>query len=343
MTEAESPAKEFVVTFRRAALAAALLLLGIGDHAFGQVKLARESTIDFATPDQGRAVLTQRDDFVERMSPFDRAARVQTDREVSEAEYLKFAGANVLEWNAEERQKICTALQAIQARLVSFNLPFPGAVLLVKTTGKEEGGAAYTLANSIMLPPAILSGAAGDLPQIIAHELFHVLSRANPVLREKLYSAIGFIACEEVALPPDLRARKITNPDAPKNNHCIKVSAGGEESWAIPIIYSSSEKYDVRRGGPFFNYLQFQMLLVDRGENSSTPSVKVHLKHGKAALVGVDQVTGFYEQVGRNTGYIIHPEEILADNFALLVLDKRDVPTPAVLEKIEAILKSSDR
>ena len=55
-------------------------------------------------------------------------------------------------------------------------------------------------------------------------------------------------------------------------------------------------------------------------------------------LVEVKQVTGFYEQVGRNTQYIIHPEEILADNFADLVLQDRPVPSPEILKKMQDVL-----
>jgi hypothetical protein len=36
--------------------------------------------------------------------------------------------------------------------------------------------------------------------------------------------------------------------------------------------------------------------------------------------------------------YIIHPEEILADNFALLVLQQRQVPSPEVIDRIERVL-----
>lgn len=50
------------------------------------------------------------------------------------------------------------------------------------------------------------------------------------------------------------------------------------------------------------------------------------------------QVSGFFEQVGRNTNYVIHPEEILADNFSLLILGERRVPSPEILEKMQGIL-----
>jgi hypothetical protein len=62
--------------------------------------------------------------------------------------------------------------------------------------------------------------------------------------------------------------------------------------------------------------------------------------NGAPRLVEVEAVEGFFEQIGRNTGYIIHPEEILADNFVLLVLGRTTppVPNPEIPEEMRAIL-----
>ena len=43
--------------------------------------------------------------------------------------------------------------------------------------------------------------------------------------------------------------------------------------------------------------------------------------------------------IGKNTEYIINPEEILADNFAYLVTQKKNLPNPEIIQKIAAILK----
>ena len=36
---------------------------------------------------------------------------------------------------------------------------------------------------------------------------------------------------------------------------------------------------------------------------------------------------GFYEQIGKNTQYIIHPDEVLADNFIIMCMAKEDKGT----------------
>ncbi len=273
-------------------------------------------SIDFATIAQGRELLTTRDDFVMRMSPFDRAARMKTDQDVTEDAYLRFVAANVREWSPDEKAAVEGVWAELKPKLDEWRLPFPKTILFVKTTGAEEGDAEYTRGAGIVLPESALAVEKhGGLRGIVAHELFHVLSRNAPELRDRLYAVIGFRGCGEIVFPPALAARKITNPDAPKNDHCIQVRNGAEMVWVVPILYANTERYDVAKGGPFFAYVKLSFLVVE----------------GHPELLDVNQMQDFYEQVGRNTEYIIHPEEILADNFRLLLLGQSDVKSPEIL------------
>jgi hypothetical protein len=290
------------------------------------MKKDRSIAISFASAAEGRRILSRRDDFVRRLSPFDRAARLKTDRDVSQRQYLEFVRRNVRGWDAAERQKTASAFRGVRKKLEATGLPLPKNVLMVKTTGKEEGGAAYTRANAIVFPGPMLKQPKAVIQKIVCHELFHVASRANPGLRERLYGAIGFQRCGEAEFPRALRPRKLTNPDAPRNDHFIRVKVDGRERRAVPVLFADSAKYDTARGGEFFNYLRFKLLLAGGA------------KAIRRQLVDLSEVTGFFEQVGKNTGYIIHPEEILADNFALMVMQKPKLPTPEVIERIRAAL-----
>ena len=113
-------------------------------HSCSTNTLNDSPIVVFATVEEAAGILTAPDDFVRRMSPFDRAARMKTDRDVSEEEYLKFVGASALAWNDAERQKIATAYQEIEAELKALSVPLPAKLFFIKTTGEEEGGAAYT-------------------------------------------------------------------------------------------------------------------------------------------------------------------------------------------------------
>ena len=279
--------------------------------------------IVFASAQDGSRVLGAKDEFVERMSPFDRAARMKTDRPVTETEYLAFAAGAARDWDAAARKTVAAAFQGIEPQLHALKLPLPKRVLLIETTGKEEGDTAYTRADAVILPQK-LDGTPDRLPKVLAHELFHIASRANPRLAEALYATIGFHPCKEPAYPPELFARKLTNPDAPRNDYCIAVTVEGAKVDVTPILYSRTSGYDTARGGEFFDYLQLGFLVVP----TTTP----------ARVAGVRELSGFVEQIGQNTQYVIHPEEILADNFSLLVTGETAVRSPEVLERMKRAL-----
>jgi hypothetical protein len=321
-------------------LSLCLALLLPFSWADARARPSKRPTISFATVEEGRKILTTRDDFVVRLSPFDRAARVGTDKHISEAEYLRFVSGNVLAWTPEDKTVVQAAWSALEPKLDQMALPFPATIYLIKTTGREEGGAEYTRANAIVLPqPAFDASHRGSLESILAHELFHVLSRSNPELRDKLYRVIGFEPCGEIPFPTELASRKITNPDAPKNDHSIRLQTSGGAVWAVPILFSRTPRYDPAQRGPFFNYLEFKLLVVERA--GSSPTAPASYDAARPILLDVNQVSGFYEQVGRNTDYIIHPEEILADNFKLLLLGETNVPSPDILRRLAAVLGQS--
>jgi hypothetical protein len=269
------------------------------------------------------------------MSPFDRAFRTKAGRDISESEYLSIIGQSVLEWESEEKTRVQCALQQIGPAL-SRLFPAPRApIYLVKTTGRGELSA-HTRGNAIVLPKSVLASGQRFLRWMLAHEFFHVFSRNNPKPRSALYEAIGFRHCGKIELPVALRSRMITNPDAPTNEHCIRVTFSGKPVWAVPILHvPENGKASVSRwtGLPA---VDVGLLLVEKDGPSDV--ARPILGTGGPLLVGVDRVSGFFEQVGRNTNYIIHPEEIVADNAALLTLGERNVPSPEILSRIATLL-----
>jgi len=303
--------------------------------AWADIQLGN-TTVYFASRDEGRRILMAKDEYIQRMGPFDRSARMRVGRPVSENEFLAFIGRNVADWTDAEMQRVQGVFEAVVPLLSKMPLSLPSAIQLIKTTGAEEGKAFYTRGTAIALPGSELARSEWDMKKLICHELFHVLSRQNPKLREKLYESIGFIKCDEIELPPSLKRRKITNPDAPRNDHFIRLQIDGQERLAVPILLSRTETYDIKQGGEFFAYLELKFLVV---EKSGRPG-KLKIVSEKAApkLVGLEDVSGFLEQVGRNTEYIIHPEEILAENFALLVLNDPKVASPEILRKMRDVL-----
>ena len=313
-------------------LAAALLAAAGALHA--QIRIASHSVVEFASVKEGREILDSVDDYVLRMGTFDRMLRLKTARAVSEREFLDFAMENVLSWTAEEKARVGAIVASLAGELEKLEAPFPSRVLLVRTTGREEEGVAHTRANAVMLSQRSLGATDAELAGLLAHELFHVLSRHDRELRARAYRIIGFSMCPEITLPARLAPIRITNPDAPMNDAFIEVVVDGKPVPAMPVLLSRSPKFDPAIGREIVDYWMVKLLLLE--EADATGRMRPALRDGEPVLLAISEVSGFSEQVGSNTGYIIHPEEILADNFALMVTG-RSVESPEVLRKLREL------
>jgi hypothetical protein len=299
------------------------------------VPLTTTTRVQFADPRQGASALTQRDVFLAQLSPFDYQVRLKTDQPVGEQDLLAHIPRHVTSWTAEETARLTAVLESLAAKLAPWNLPLPRTILLIKTDGQEDAGAAYTRGDAIVLPQRMIDGSRKSLDKLLPHELFHVLSRHNPGLRQALYSAIGFQQTNEVQLPEPLRARRITNPDAPLNDQFIRVVLNGQKMELMPILFSKSERYEPAQGGTLFSYLTFKLMALEGEPGNHRPL----LVSGQPTLYEPAQVPGFFEQVGRNTNYIIHPEEILADNFVMLLHGRANLPSPHVVQRLGQLLQ----
>ena len=111
------------------------------------------------------------------------------------------------DWTPEELATLEQAVSAVAQQFAKWRLPLPETILLVKLTGNVDGGAAYTRGSAIMLPEQTLRWPRQRFERLLAHELFHILSRHQPELRQKLYGVIGFQPCGEIELPAALRKR----------------------------------------------------------------------------------------------------------------------------------------
>ncbi len=298
------------------------------------IPLTQDTVVRFAGVNEGIDALTVRDDFINAMSPFDRQVRLKTDRDISTEELLAFIPRHVLPWTSDEVDRLTPLVESLAKKLPAWKLHLPSVVLLVKTDGQEDANAAYCRGAAIVLPTRMIHG--GGLHSILPHELFHVLSSHNPQLRQALYRSIGFERSNEVPLPGPLQARKITNPDAPLNNQFITVVHGGRAMELMPVLFSKTERYDPARGGTLFTYLEFKLMALENVGGGR----RAVLVDGRPVLLEPSAVPGFAEQVGSNTSYIIHPEEILADNFVFLLNGRTNLPTPRVVEQMAKILST---
>lgn len=302
--------------------------------------LSRGTRIRFATPEVGRALLTAEDDFSRNLSVYDLQCRLKTDQPVRLEDWRAMVADQVRPWSEREQRSLRSAIEELRQRLEVFTLPLPGEIWLVRTTGEEESNAAYTRGRAIVLPTKVISYAQRPLERLLAHELFHVMSRHDPALRGRLYRLIGFEPCDPIELPATLASRKITNPDAPLIDCVIRLPAeDGKVYTGAPVLYAADTRYDAQRKPTLFQSLIFRLLVVESRDGRFVPV----LRDGQPVVIDPTREPAFFAQVGRNTDYLIHPDEILADNFVRLVFGDTQVATPQLLEKMRQILTAGGR
>jgi len=279
------------------------------------------------------ALLMTEDRYTKLWCKFDIASRAHSTT-ATRQQLFELIGKQVREWTPDEKKKMNGIIKNISGKIekAQLHLNFLDTVFFIKSTCAEESGAeGYTRENYVVLSEKILDIPQEELEKVVAHELFHVLSRNNPGLRKQLYAVIGFRICNEVPYPPSIADLVIHNPDSPTNDCFITVTIQDEPVQCTMIIYSEKEYTE----GDFFAYAKMGLLRI------SGDSLNKHAeeRNGKAVIYDYHALPNFYKQVGKNTEYDFQPEEILAENFVLTLNNAKDVPSPWVIEKIRAILK----
>lgn len=295
------------------------------------------TSFEFATVERAREIIGARDEYIQRLSPLERALKAKSEAPVSEADFLRLLTNAVQPWSDTDRATVQAALASIRPQLAALNLPLPQAVVFVRFTGAAEGNAPHTRGNAVLLTEGSLTRPAA-LARLIAHELFHIASRQDKAWRDAMYATVGFASIDEVSLPPPLASRKITNPDAPRIDVAVKIYTADGIAWVSPLLQSTVDRYDASRGSEFFAVMRLQWLEVARGES---PPTKAQLSD-PPRLHNTADLRGFFEQIGRNTQYIIHPEEILAENFAQLATGESGA-SPEVQQRLRDALRRFKR
>ena len=306
---------------------------------------------------RARRLIADADTYIYAQSPFDRHARIGIPHggvEVGQDLFLSFLGTQVMAWTAFELDQLREIVASLQKVFARIPMKLPQKVYLLKSTGREEGAAAYTRhLDTIVLPVNMVSSllavpAGGDplhpgrssayLAGIITHEFFHILSKNNPAWRKELYGILGFRPLpNSVVLPDDklpsglsMRDMKITNPDAPLLNVAIDLMPTGS-SQPVPMTPAlvSSGPYV---GGEFFDTLQWIFLEVEEEKGNW----QVRRRDDKAVWHQSDDLMSQYlDKVGRNlSGELFHPDEVLAQSFVMAAHE----PSLALLERISEMI-----
>jgi len=239
--------------------------------------------------------------------------------------YQEMLKSEMLNWSDADKDFMNEVFA--QAKQVLDNINpnlYPDGIQLVKTKTNHYGpDVYYTRERAIIIPDNIFEEKSVDatLP-IMLHEIFHILSRYEDDFRDEIYALIGFKTFDKsLVLPKRIQDRLLTNPDGARRDYAIYLeNENGEVQPALPLIMSTKDRYQ-NEMPTFFSYLNFDLYpLIAISKDQVTLGLN---SQGESAL-SMEHNSDFFRKIKDNTQYIIHPDEIMADNFMMAVLAYRD-------------------
>ncbi len=193
----------------------------------------------------------------------------------------------------------------------------------------------YTRENAILVPSNVLSPSSMDaLLPVMLHEISHILLRYNDAIKTKTYELIGFKKLDKpLSYSPEILKRILFNPDGLDDRYAITLSDGNTEVLCAPALVSSKSSFSPNISG-FMNYIKFDMYRLEEVETSYR---LLSNKEGFSTLAP-EYMSSFFKQIKDNTQYIIHPDEIIADNFMMYIISSRDETLSNYSNEGEALL-----
>lgn len=308
------------------------------------------TTINYhlATADEARTLMQGNTEHYAKMSQLDIDWRLQkTGGTLSELQAM--AWQQTRDFTESEKQFFDTAIGIIEdsLRQIGCSLPIPPEIVFIKTTMEEEGGpAAYTIKNQIFFGEKYISklmpqvgktdeenqAALMKFTEVVAHELFHTTTRNSPAFRQQMYDLIGFtVMPKDIVFPEVIANRIIINPDVEHMDNYAEFTIGGKKTRCeIVAFYTKTwAEAHAERGGDvsFFDFVKTFLVPID----------------DMSRTYPIEDASDFWDVVGRNTEYVIAPEECLADNFAFAVVrgmhPAKPYKTPTLIGNIITLLK----
>ena len=288
----------------------------------------------FADSEEAAELLLENRDYYENLTQNDLNFRMQKlDSTLAELE--AFAADQTLDWSEKEKEAVRSAMDKIESvcRERGYSLPRTDGIIFAKTTMHEECGAgAYTHETEIFLGEILLQIGLDQDPtyqyyfqKVIAHELFHCLTRNHPDFREAMYSILGFtVVAENYDFSPEIDRIIISNPDVGHHNAYAAFDIDGEMKDCV-VIFISAEPFR-EPGDIFFDSKMTGLVPVD----------------DLSVMYTSEDAENFWEVFGLNTDYVIDPEETLADNFSFTIINDPDFEynTPEIIRQIDDYLKT---
>jgi len=286
----------------------------------------------FADANEAASLILSNRNYFENMNQKDLDYRLQKVNATLE-EYEQFVKKQLLDYTDKEKKAIENVINDIKKKCYDqgYTLPPVNNIVFIKTTMLEEEDKhiyGYSHGTQIYLGEYFLKFTIEEneynyLSIIVAHELFHCLTRNNPEFRKAMYNIIGFtVLDQDIDFPKETTDRFLSNPDVEHHDTYVTFNINGEkkECAVILSIFKDFEKV----GDNFANAFIGLVPLDD--------------------LYTIYDFNDFYEE-NENYDELNEPEEMMAYYFSYLMYydinEAKEYISPSIVESIDSYLKSN--
>ncbi|WFD11473.1 hypothetical protein [Tepidibacter hydrothermalis] len=252
--------------------------------------------------------ITKKDDFIQAVNIFEMMMKMSSHSEVTMHQYIKHLGTTVQEWEVYEKNKLefildlCNA--AIEKKMSNIHLK----INLAKTDGRDEYNSAYTRGNTIYLPPNKIKYETNRLVRLILHEIFHIITRTNRMLKKSIYSLIGYELINPIELSKKLDILYLVNPDCPFIDSFRVVRRNGVKCNVSPIITLNKNLSEIDTSVDIFKSIELKYIeIIEEAGVYSSGSI-------------LYDITELNVEENEKAFLLNQPEEILAEEFVSFIL-----------------------
>ena len=277
------------------------------------------------------------DDYFNSLSEYDIQYRTQSI--YGKIDHLKEYGAKQMsDFSDIEKKTLNEAMDELE-KIISdnnYHLPEINEITFIKSSQEEEGGSvAYTHGTQIymnnIIPLYLRTNKQNHQKGlcILAHEIFHCLTRNNPDFKKEMYSLINFnLQEDDFKIPSNIKIISISNPDVERHNAYATFSINNKKKDCY--VMNISTKPFQKKGDSYTSY--YENILVPINKEASDKDYYLY-----------NECSDVLDVFGENTKYITDPEECMADNFSYALVYGLDgqmkYNNPNIIEGILKILK----
>ncbi len=296
-------------------IAILLVLASFYIHSGSGCKKQTESRVSIQFPDKKESmqilVAPEKENLLQYISQRDieiQTRKTFTDKTTAIEGFKSSFKQHLVTPSEKEMKKLNKVLDEVTNEIEAWKPGLlPNRIRLVLMDGTHYGqNVFYTLEDAIFIPRSSIDGLpAKDFKSVMIHECYHIISRYfSPENKDGMYAIFGYEKAKNpIRIPGNVKEVALTNPDGIRPEWYITCQTPDGEKKLLPYLVDKG-------GNNQFYFLHIDLRFYEIDENNSISKDKFYT---------INDLKDFNEITGGNTSYILHADEVLAENFVAII------------------------